>query len=81
MPTTNTRESGLETLIIDWLTDKNGYEQGASADYNRECAVDEPRLISDVVTGRVDVQGVAVPEYEVVGDWSNIEGTEVMGEE
>ena len=43
MPT-NTRESGLETLIIDWLTDKNGYEQGASADYNRDYAVDEPRL-------------------------------------
>jgi len=44
MPTTNTRESGLETLIVNWLVDQNGYEQGESADYNREYAVDEPRL-------------------------------------
>ena len=43
MPT-NTRESGLETLIVNWLVTQNGYEQGASADYNREYAVDEPRL-------------------------------------
>lgn len=44
MPTTNTRESGFETLIVNWLAEHNGYEQGASADYNREYAVDEPRL-------------------------------------
>ena len=43
MPT-NTRESGLETLIVNWLIEQNGYEQGASADYNREYAVDEARL-------------------------------------
>jgi len=43
MPT-NTRESCLENLIIDRLTTKNGYEQGASSDYNREYAVDEPRM-------------------------------------
>ena len=43
MPT-NTKESGLETLIIDHLVTQNGYEQGWGADYNREYAVDEPRL-------------------------------------
>jgi len=43
MPT-NTRESGLETLIVNWLVEHNGYEQGVSANYNREYAVDEPRL-------------------------------------
>jgi len=43
MPT-NTRESGLETLIVNHLAEQNGYEQGASADYNREYAVDESRL-------------------------------------
>ena len=43
MPT-NTRESGLETLIVNWLVTQNGYEQGASADYSREYAVDELRL-------------------------------------
>ena len=43
MPT-NTRESGLETLIVNWLVEQNGYEQGASVDYNRDYAVDEVRL-------------------------------------
>ena len=43
MPT-NTRESGLESLIVNWLVTQNGYEQGSNADYNREYAVDEPRL-------------------------------------
>ena len=43
MPT-DTHESGLESLIVKWLVEQNGYEQGDSADYNREYAVDEPRL-------------------------------------
>ncbi|MCL2003821.1 MAG: hypothetical protein FWG72_07455 [Oscillospiraceae bacterium] len=47
MPT-NTHESGLEALIINHLIDINGFEQGTSSDYNRECAVDEPLLIFDV---------------------------------
>lgn len=44
MAFTNTKESGLETLIVKWLVDQNGYEQGTNADYNREYAVDETRL-------------------------------------
>lgn len=44
MAFTNTKESGLEALIVKWLVDQNGYEQGANADYNREYAVDETRL-------------------------------------
>jgi type I restriction enzyme R subunit len=44
MLTTNTRESGLEALIVDWLVNHNGYEQGTNADYNREYAIDETRL-------------------------------------
>jgi type I restriction enzyme R subunit len=43
MPT-NTRESGLESLIVNWLVEQNCYEQGTSADYNRDYAVDELRL-------------------------------------
>lgn len=43
MPT-NTKESGLETLIVDWLVNQNGYEQGSNADYNRDYAIDETRL-------------------------------------
>jgi len=41
---TNTRESGLESIIVDWLVNHNGYEQGSNADYNREYAIDEMRL-------------------------------------
>jgi len=41
---TNTKESGLETLIVNHLVNQNNYEQGASADYNRDFAVDEVRL-------------------------------------
>ena len=41
---TNTRESGLEALIVKWLVDQNGYEEGTNADYNKEYAVDETRL-------------------------------------
>ena len=40
----NTKESGLEDLIVRWLVERNGYEQGTNADYNREYAVDETRL-------------------------------------
>ena len=44
MPFTNTKESGLESLIVKCLVEENGYEQGANTDYNREYAVDEMRL-------------------------------------
>lgn len=44
MAFTNTRENGLEALIVKWLVEQNGYEQGANADYNREYAIDETRL-------------------------------------
>ena len=40
MPT-NTCKFGFETLIINWLVDQSGYDQGASVDYNHEYAVDE----------------------------------------
>ena len=43
MPT-NIKESGFESLIVNWLVEQNGYEQGATADYNKEYAVDETRL-------------------------------------
>ncbi len=44
MTFTNTKESGLETLIVKWLVEHNGYEEGANADYNKEYAIDESRL-------------------------------------
>ena len=42
--TTNTKEIGLESLIVDYLVLKNGYEPGAIADYSKEFAIDETRL-------------------------------------
>ena len=44
MSFTNTKESGLESLIVKWLVDQNGYEQGTNTDYNRDYAIDEARL-------------------------------------
>ena len=44
MAFTNTKESGLEALIVEWLVEQNGYEQGTNADYNRDYAIDETRL-------------------------------------
>lgn len=44
MQFSNTKEDGLETIIVDWLVKNNGYEQGTNADYNKEYAIDETRL-------------------------------------
>ena len=41
---TNTKESGLESLIVKWLVEHNGYEQGQNHDYNMEYALDTVRL-------------------------------------
>lgn len=44
MTFTDTKEKGLESLIVKWLVEHNGYEQGTNADYNRDYAIDETRL-------------------------------------
>lgn len=41
---TDTSEKGLETIIVDYLRDTNGYEQGVSADYNTTYGLDTARL-------------------------------------
>ena len=38
---TNTKESGLEALIVKYLVEQNGYEERNNADYNKEYAIDE----------------------------------------
>lgn len=43
MPT-NVTEKSLEDIIVNYLVQNNGYEQGVNADYNREYAIDEKRL-------------------------------------
>ncbi|HZK26278.1 MAG TPA: type I restriction endonuclease [Thermoclostridium sp.] len=58
---TNTKESGLETLIVNWLVEKNKYEEGKNADYNKAHAVDETRLfrfLRDTQPREMDMLGV-----------------------
>jgi len=44
MPTTDTSEKGLETLIVDSLVSRAGYVQGRCEDYDRDHAVDLAQL-------------------------------------
>lgn len=64
---TNTKESGLETLIVKWLVEHNGYEEGANADYNKEYAIDETRLfrfLKDTQPDQMDKLGVFKSEQK-----------------
>ena len=40
----NVLEEGLETIIVDWLINQNGYEEGNNSDFNKKYAIDEVRL-------------------------------------
>ena len=65
MPFTNTKESGLESLIVKWLVEQNGYEEGTNADYNKEYAVDETRLfrfLQDTQPKEMDKLGVFISD-------------------
>lgn len=44
MQFSNTKEDGLESIIVNWLVNQNDYEQGTNIDYNRDYAIDETRL-------------------------------------
>ncbi|MCM3569847.1 type I restriction endonuclease subunit R [Neobacillus mesonae] len=60
MPT-NTNESGLETLIVEYLLNSNGYEQGKNSDYNKEYAIDETRLfkfLQDTQPDKLEILGL-----------------------
>lgn len=41
---TDKTEKGFETLIVNWLVNQDGYQQGTNEDYNKEYAIDETRL-------------------------------------
>ena len=43
MPT-NISENGLETIIVAYLRDHHGYEEGTSQDYNKTFALDTERV-------------------------------------
>lgn len=67
MAFTNTKESGLETLIVKWLVERNGYEEGTNADYNQEYAIDETRLfrfLQDTQPDKVEKLGAAKSEQK-----------------
>ena len=64
---TNTKESGLEALIVKWLVEQNGYEEGSNADYNKEYAIDETRLfrfLQDTQPMQMDKLGVFKSEQK-----------------
>ena len=52
--TTNTKENGFETLIVDYLINQNHYELGTNSDYNKEFAIDESRLFRFLQTTQSD---------------------------
>lgn len=67
MSFTNTKESGLESLIVKWLVEQNGYEQGVNADYNRDYTIDETRLfrfLQDTQPDSLDKLGVFKSEIK-----------------
>ena len=67
MPFTNTRENGLEALIVKWLVEHNDYEEGNNADYNKEYAIDETRLfrfLQDTQPDQMDKLGVFKSEQK-----------------
>ena len=64
---TNTKESGLETLIVKWLVEHNVYEEGYNADYNKEYAIDETRLfrfLKDTQPDQMEKLGVFKSEQK-----------------
>ena len=65
MPFTNTKEDGLESLIVKWLVEQSGYEQGTNKDYNKEYAMDETRLfrfLQDTQPEEMEKLGVFVSD-------------------
>lgn len=58
---TDKTEKGFETLIVNWLVNQNGYQQGTNEDYNKEYAIDETRLfrfLNDTQPKEMDKLGV-----------------------
>ena len=61
MPT-NTKESGLEELIVSSLVHDNDYEQGVNEDYNRDYAIDETRLFRFLTnTQKAEMSNIGLP--------------------
>ncbi len=77
MSFTNTKEDGLETLIVKWLVEQNGYEEGTNADYNKEFALDETRLfrfLQDTQPVQMDKLGVFVSDQKKIQFLNRLQG-------
>lgn len=53
MPT-DISEKGLETIIVEYLRDKQGYEQGVSDDYKKQYGVDTERVKRFILSTQKD---------------------------
>jgi len=62
---TNTKEAGLESLIVDYLVNVNHYEQGQNSDYNKDYAIDETRLFRFLSgTQAEEVEKLGIPNSD-----------------
>lgn len=74
---TNTRESGLEALIVEHLVKQNGYEQGQNSDYNKDYAIDETRLfrfLKDTQSEKLEILGVFKSDNNKVKFLNRLQG-------
>lgn len=76
MPT-NTKESGLERLIVEYLVNQNGYEQGTNNDYNKDYAIDETRLfrfLQDTQSEKLEKLGVFKSDMDKIKFLNRLQG-------
>jgi type I restriction enzyme S subunit len=62
---------GEQKQIADFCNAKSDFIEGLIVNIEKEILLlteYRTRLISDVVTGKVDVRGIEIPEYEAVPD-------------
>lgn len=52
--TTDTSEKNLETILVNYLRDSQGYEQGVSDDYNKDYALDTERVKRFILSTQKD---------------------------
>lgn len=73
----NTKEVGLESLIVDYMAHNNGYEQGENSDYNKEYAIDETRLfrfLKDTQPEKLEILGVFKSDINKVKFLNRLQG-------
>jgi len=63
MTPTDTSEKGLESLIVEYLVKRGGYEQGSPEDYDREHAVDLVKLMQFLEDAQPDaIENLGIDE-------------------